>query len=40
MRTLRSIAKEIEQAAAAEPDGLLRHETLWYSRIPPHAGMR
>jgi Domain of unknown function (DUF4188) len=40
MRTLRSLAKEIEDAAAAKPDGLLRHETLWYSLIPPHGGMR
>jgi hypothetical protein len=40
MRTLRTIAKEIEHAAAAKPDGLLRHETLWYSLIPPHGGMR
>jgi hypothetical protein len=40
MRTLRSIGKQIEHAAAANPDGLLRHETLWYSLVPPHAGMR
>jgi Monooxygenase af470-like len=40
MQTLRSIGKEIEQAATAQPDGLLRHETLWYSLIPPHGGMR
>jgi Domain of unknown function (DUF4188) len=38
MRTLRSIAKEIERAAA-KPDGH-RHETLWYSLVPPHGGMR
>ena len=23
-----------------KPDGLLRHEMLWYSLVPPHAGMR
>lgn len=40
MRTLHSLAKEIEHAAAAKPNGLLRHETLWYSLVPPHAGMR
>jgi len=38
--TLRSLGKQIERAAAARPDGLLRHETLWYSLLPPHAGMR
>jgi hypothetical protein len=40
MRNLRSIAKEIEHAAAAKPDGLLRHDTRWYPLIPPHGGMR
>jgi hypothetical protein len=40
MRTLRLIGKQIERAAAANPDGLLRHETLWYSLVPPHGGMR
>jgi hypothetical protein len=40
MRTLRSIAHEIERAAAAHPEGLLRHEPLWYSLLPPHGGMR
>ena len=38
--TLRSLGKQIERAAAARPDGLLRHELLWYSLLPPHAGMR
>ena len=40
MRTLRTLAREIERAAAAKPEGLLRHETLWYSLLPPHGGMR
>jgi hypothetical protein len=40
MRTLRSIGNEKERAADARPDGLLRHETLWYSLVPPHGGMR
>jgi hypothetical protein len=39
-QTLRSIGKEIERAGAAQPDGLLRHEMLWYSLVPPHPGMR
>jgi hypothetical protein len=38
--TLRSLGKEIQRSAAARPDGLLRHEMLWYSLLPPHAGMR
>ena len=38
--TLRSIAKQVARAAAANPDGLLRHEMPWYSLVPPHAGMR
>ena len=40
LSTLRSLGKQIERAAAARPDGLLRHETLWYTLLPPHAGMR
>jgi hypothetical protein len=40
MQTLRSIGKEVERAAAAQPDGLLRHEMLCYSLVAPHAGMR
>ena len=40
LSTLRSLGKQIESAAAARPDGLLRHETLCYSLVPPHAGMR
>ena len=38
--TLHSLGKQIERAVAARPDGLLRHEMLWYSLLPPHAGMR
>ena len=40
LRTLHSLGKQIERAAATRPDGLLRHEMLWYSLLPPHAGMR
>lgn len=40
LRTLHMIGKEIRRAVAARPDGLLRHEMLWYSLLPPHAGMR
>jgi hypothetical protein len=32
--TLRSLGKQIQRSAAAQPDGLLRHEMLWYSLLP------
>lgn len=38
--TLRRIAGEIEGAAAAGPDGLLRHEAFWFRLLPPHGGIR
>ena len=31
---------EIDKAVAARPDGLLRHERLYYSMVPIHVGMR
>ena len=37
---LARIGREIAQAVAAKPDGLLLHENLFFSLIPPHAGMR
>ncbi|HXF71286.1 MAG TPA: DUF4188 domain-containing protein [Actinomycetota bacterium] len=40
LRTLRRVGKEIARAVAAGPEGLLRHEMLWYSLVPPHGGMR
>jgi hypothetical protein len=32
--------REIGQAVAARPDGLLRHENMMFSLFPPHLGMR
>jgi Domain of unknown function (DUF4188) len=39
-RTLRRIGREIRMSVQAKPDGLLRHEMLAYSLLPPHVGMR
>ena len=38
--TLMKIGPQISRAAAAKPDGLLRHETFLFSLLPPHAGIR
>ncbi|MQA26995.1 MAG: DUF4188 domain-containing protein [Micromonosporaceae bacterium] len=46
MNTLRGVGKmlrtgrQIAAAVKAEPEGLLLHENLFFSLIPPHAGMR
>jgi len=32
--------RQISAAVAAAPDGLLRHENILFSLVPPHAGMR
>ena len=32
--------KEIGEAVAAKPDGLLLHENFFFSLLPPHLGMR
>jgi hypothetical protein len=40
LATLASFGPKISAAVAARPDGLLLHETVLYSLIPPHAGMR
>jgi hypothetical protein len=32
--------RQISAAVALAPDGLLRHETVLFSLLPPHAGMR
>jgi hypothetical protein len=31
---------KIANSVAAMPDGLLRHESMVYSLLPPHVGMR
>ncbi len=38
--SLMKIAPQINRAAAAKPDGLLRHEVFLFSLFPPHAGIR
>jgi hypothetical protein len=40
LRTMFGFGSAIGKAVAEQPDGLLRHETIWYSIVPPHAGMR
>jgi hypothetical protein len=40
LRTLGKAGPRIQRSVAAKPDGLLRHETVIYSVVPPHVGMR
>lgn len=40
LRTLGRAGPRIQRSVAAKPDGLLRHEYLTYSFLPPHVGMR
>jgi hypothetical protein len=40
LRTLMFFGREITKSVAAKPDGLLMHENLSYSLLPPHLGMR
>lgn len=40
LKTLLSFGPKIRESVAARPDGLLLHENLLYSLLPPHAGMR
>ena len=40
LRTLLAFGSKIRESVGAKPDGLLLHESLTYSIIPPHAGMR
>ena len=40
LKMLLGIGPQISSSAAAQPDGLLRHETLLYSLFPVHLGMR
>lgn len=40
LRTLGKAGPRIQRSVAAKPDGLLRHEYITYSVIPPHVGMR
>jgi hypothetical protein len=40
LRTLLGFGPRIADAVGQHPDGLLLHENLVYSLVPPHAGMR
>jgi len=40
LKTLVGFGPKIDGAVAAQPDGLLLHERVIYSLIPPHLGMR
>lgn len=40
IKTLMGFGPGISASAAAQPDGLLLHETMLYSLFPPHFGMR
>jgi hypothetical protein len=39
-KTLLSFGPKIQKSVAANPDGLLLHENLFFSFFPPHGGMR
>lgn len=40
LKTLLSFAAKINKSVDAQPDGLLLHEKVLYSLLPPHSGMR
>ena len=40
LKTLFGFGPKISASAAAQPKGLLLHETILYSMFPPHVGMR
>jgi len=40
LKTLLGFGPKISESAAAQPDGLLVHETMIYSIFPMHVGMR
>jgi len=40
MKTLLGFGPRISSSAAAQPEGLLRHENVIYSLFPMHVGMR
>jgi fumigallin biosynthesis monooxygenase-like protein len=40
LKTLLGFGPKIDNAVAAQPDGLLLHESFLFSLFPPHAGMR
>lgn len=40
LKTLLGFGSKIEAAVGQKPDGLLLHEQMVYSLLPPHVGMR
>lgn len=40
IKTLFGFGPQIARAAAAQPEGLLLHETFVFSLLPPHTGIR
>jgi hypothetical protein len=40
LKTLLGFGPKISNSVTAAPEGLLRHETVIYSLLPPHVGMR
>ena len=40
LKTLFSFGPKISKSVADRPDGLLLHENVLFSVIPPHLGMR
>jgi hypothetical protein len=40
IKTLLGFGPKISSSAAAQPVGLLRHKTIFYSFFPMHVGMR
>jgi Domain of unknown function (DUF4188) len=40
LKTLLSFGPKISKSVADQPDGLLLHENLIFSVLPPHLGMR
>lgn len=40
LKTLIGFGPKISGSVAAQPDGLLSHETIFYSLFPAHVGMR
>jgi hypothetical protein len=40
LKTLFGLGPQIEKSWKAKPDGLLLHESITFSLVPPHVGMR
>ena len=40
LRRIISLGPEIQKSVAEKPDGLLRHESIFFSLFPLHVGMR